>query len=272
MLQFLLDESLNIWAVADECSKEYPNTTRYAWLVNMARAIYSEPPTLLLRPDKSWDKVKPRRTFNRGILSSGVNIDGITWGVGPMFESPTQRKHRRMAEQRTRQLERERPDPEIVPYDKDESRLKNLVIRPPTSTNEPPWIKPNTFKEKVHRDDFCAWCETSGHPLPRFWFTDEERQHQPMEQPPLLSPSEQLRSEQKNYCTPQEKRAASHAVLASIKEKINSKENWHHLSELRIYMRQKAINEAKEGGLNNAVKAALKKEGISPANGKAPKI
>ncbi|MBW6509712.1 MAG: hypothetical protein K0A94_09240 [Desulfuromonadales bacterium] len=178
MLKICLDENLNIWTVADECAKEFPETTRFLWLVAMAKAIYAEPPALKLEPDETWDKVTNtnRKRFTQ---SPRISLDGEVWGYR---ETATQRNHRRMAEQMTN-------PPEVIreKYDPDNSPLKKLT-EPLTSTKEPPGINARTFKEKIHREHFRAWCLSAGYDLPRFWFGSKTVA--PTEQTP--PPAEQM--------------------------------------------------------------------------------
>ena len=164
MSSIQLAESLPIWSVANEWTKESPGTTRLTWLVHMAIAIYENPPKLLLRSDESWDW-KTKKTGRRVI---GNLLTGE-------FERPEDRY-------------------DIIRYDKNISPLK-LLAEPQISTDEPAWITPQAFVEKIHREDFHAWCKSVGHPLPRFWFP-EEMQQQSATQDEELSPQPTLSAEE----------------------------------------------------------------------------
>ena len=132
----------------------------------------------------------------------------------------------------------------------------------------PKKLSVDLYTVKAEKYLFGAWCEDAGYPLPNFWFpercqpTDPEKNN--------ADASEQLRSKQKSYSTQKEKSAAAKDVIKAIKNKEVAGLRWHHLTELRRYMKKEGILKEKEGGLNKYVKNAIKKEGIEPANGKAP--
>lgn len=161
-----LAEMLNIFTVADEWAKETPEITRFAWLVCMAMAIFSEPPALLLRPDDSWGRLKPQRSGR----SQGIDINDDTWGSS-ILENPINKKHR---QQFKRILNPPQP-PVLIPYEKENSRLARFA-KPLSSTNEPQNLCESSFREMIHRDDFHNWCTIAGHSLPRFWFADKAKE------------------------------------------------------------------------------------------------
>ena len=253
-----LDESLNIWTVADECSKEFTNISRYAWLVSMAKAIYSEPPQLLLRPDSTWNwKMPPQR---RRTISSGISRpDWFTSGSYGTYRTESQRRHDRYLEQKLN------PSSTVVEYDKDISKLKELTAKL-TSTKEPARLGPQSYKEKIHREDFRSWCEANNHPLPRFWFPDEG-----FSISPESKASEILRQQQGTYATPREKREASRAVISAIESKIAKNEKYHQTTELRRYMSANDISRSKETGLLDKIKSDMRTKEIPIITGKAPK-
>ncbi len=55
-----LADNLPIYTVAYEWAKETKDVTCFVWLHRMARGIYSDPPTLKLRPDDSWGQWEQR--------------------------------------------------------------------------------------------------------------------------------------------------------------------------------------------------------------------
>lgn len=147
------------------------------------------------------------------------------------------------------------------------TQFKNV----PDNPEEPLGLKLNLDFEgiKIYRDDFRTWCLASGYNLPRFWFP-EETKILGLEEKECRA-SEVLRANKKNYSTTKEKNAAIKAVLGAVKAKISTGRKWHHLTELRNYMEKEGIQTEKEGGLNIAVKAAMRKQGIQPTPGPAPK-
>lgn len=149
-------DDLPIYTVAHEWAKETPGTSCYFWMHRMAKAIYSEPPTLALRPDDSWGKWKERSYT----VSRGLNW-ATSWKHGG-YES----------RDIVRIVPPPPPPPEFLPYKPEESRLAKLA-QPLTSTEEPPWLKTG-FRETINREDFKAWCGSAGYPLPRFWFGELE--------------------------------------------------------------------------------------------------
>ena len=83
-----------------------------------------------------------------------------------------------------------------------------------------------------------------------------------------LPPSEALRSKQRRYCTPQEKREAKKTILPRIHQKIGAGVKWHHCTEVDRYMTEKGILGDKRSGLIGAVKKALRENEIPRPTGK----
>ncbi len=159
------DEILPILTIAEECSREFPNTSRFTWLVHMARAIYSEPPELLLRPDNSWKLFQTATPARWVTEESGQDVYALIEVLGVTA------KNGKILGQKTISIPSS--PAKFIDYDKKLSRLKQL-IQPLESTVEPAWIEEYAFTERLNRDDFRVWCEALEHPLPRFWFSEEQ--------------------------------------------------------------------------------------------------
>lgn len=226
----MLRESLNIWNVADECSKEFSTHTRFIWLVKMVKAIYSDPPRLLLRPDESWNWIK--ETSSRRVISPGISNDNINDFFDNFYLS---RSERQSKERHKRLLAKiNAPEPEIIIYDKELSGLKKLTV-PLESTTEPKGITPRTFREEIHRDDFRIWWESSEcDELPGFWFTEEERQYvkRNKHQESLSLPTpEQIIERERKAGSIGSKRPVLRSIVAIIDEELSGE---HRLTNKEI--------------------------------------
>ena len=119
------------------------------------------------------------------------------------------------------------------PWEFDRSALI-IFTKPPIDIHEPPGLESRLNDEgiQIHREDFRAWCETAGHQLPHFWFSELARKITTVEEKELTP------AQRRETKAVEDRKQADEYAVQQRKTKTTFKKIIHYLEENYAYKGQ----------------------------------